>query len=171
MTNEMPEAPKKRGRRPKQDPRKQITVRIPQSQYDRVAALLKAEGITITDVVEDALWVRLQSAKGEELATTEMRYLSTILPLSLQQLTLRFWAYILEEWGADLQDLEPGRQFFLSALQLQMTPERLQARLQRMAELYGRPTRLGTKHNESKGPRPPSPLERVMAARDAVRQL
>jgi hypothetical protein len=117
-----------------------VTLEMDQNLFNLALAHANGRCLGIDDVIEDALFKWLLGANPfPHLATTEGRFLWNYIPLDLHRLTLRFWAYVFEEWtGDEAESLEMNRKHIEFMLQQHMPPERLLSRLQRMTAIYRR---------------------------------
>jgi hypothetical protein len=127
-------AKKKRAREKFAD---QVTVRVERKLLTISRNHAASENLTLTDAVEDALWDWVQKkGKTAPLTTRSGRFMWNVIPLDLQRLTLRFWAFMWKE-QEDVRE-ESLRKFVEGMLRL--LPEgRAQAELEQMAARFHRP--------------------------------
>lgn len=93
---------KKRGYKKRETTKKQFTVRIDEDLSLAVRARAEAEGLCLTDAMEEGLWLWLQRGQKPEMVMRG-RFLWSVIPLRLQRLTLSFWAFVSDEQTTPVQ--------------------------------------------------------------------
>lgn len=93
--------------------KKQFTVRIDEELSRAVIARAEGEGLRLTDAMEAGLWLWLQR-KHEPETIMRGRFLWNVIPMRLQRLTLRFWAFVFDEQTNQVE--EAMRQFIDHAI-------------------------------------------------------
>jgi len=73
----------------------QVTARMDTQLLKALKARGEAEGLNLTDVIEQAAWLYLHR-HGEDPVTIQGRFLWNHVPIWLQRVTLAFWAFVFE---------------------------------------------------------------------------
>jgi hypothetical protein len=135
----------------------QVTVRVEDNLLTISRNHVEANGLTLTDAVEDALWDYLKKhGKSVPLTTRSGRFIWNVIPLDLQRLTLRFWAFMWRE--LDIPKEEKTRKFVEDLVRL-LPDEWVQEQIEQLTLRYHRPVQ---KDQEL-------PHNPVLASKDAER--
>jgi hypothetical protein len=84
--------------------KKQYTVRIDEDLSKAVIVRAQAEGLRLTDAMEEGLWLWLQRKQVSHTALRG-RFLWNVIPLRLQRLTLGFWGYISQPRSSATEEI------------------------------------------------------------------